>query len=327
MIAVLGFVLFAASGQYTPPQAGTQQDMEAAVKAQPTAPNWQRLGLSYFLSSNFTQAIPAFTEAVRLDPKLWPSRLFLGICLYRTNRFAEALSSLTTARKEAPANAQGSDDVDYWLGTTQIALNRPWDGMRQLESLLKRNPEHREALATLARCYSDVAGSLWNNVAERTFNTPPGQEVHGHVLLSEGNRVSALKAFRDAQNLAPHRAGPGREVGRILLEEGQTSEALAALEAEHKLAPRDVETAYITGLALVQSNRLAEALPLLKQAAPWNVSGSESSIALAQLLLALGRAKEAESWARHALSIDPHSPAASDLLKAALAQTKASAPR
>src|SRR5262249_57245283 len=78
-------------------QAELSGDLPAAEKAyenelkvRPTAGTWQRLGLVRHLQNNFEAAIPALREATRLDPSLWTSHLFLGICLYRTNQFAQA---------------------------------------------------------------------------------------------------------------------------------------------------------------------------------------------------------------------------------------------
>ena len=63
---------------------------EEELKIHPSADTWQRLGLTRHLQSKFGAAIPAFREALRLNPSLWTSRLFLGMCLYRVNNFQEA---------------------------------------------------------------------------------------------------------------------------------------------------------------------------------------------------------------------------------------------
>src|SRR5207248_558446 len=148
----------------------------------------------------------------------------------------------------APRNQPGQDELDYWLGATRIALKQPLAGLQSLERLLARNPKHVEALELVVRTYADLGSALWNDVAERNFETAPGYEVHGHALESEGNLEGALEAYRQSKALSPRRAGPGLAIGRLLLlRKGKAEEALAALHEELNLAPGDPETSYAAG--------------------------------------------------------------------------------
>jgi tetratricopeptide (TPR) repeat protein len=308
-------------------QAEQAGDLPAAEKAyendlkvRPAAGTWQRLGLVRHLQNKFEAAILAFREATRLDPSLWTSHLFLGICLYRTNQFAPALAALEQAHRVAARNQPGQDELDYWLGATRIALKQPLAGLQSLERLLARNPKHVEALELVVRTYADLGSALWNDVAERNFETAPGYEVHGHALESEGNLEGALEAYRQSKALIPGRAGAGLAIGRLLLRKGKAQEALAALKEELTLAPGDLETSYVAGLAAIQLGLYAQATPLLETAARGARQNPEAPMALAQVYLALREPRQAMEAARQAVAIDPASPAAHELLVAALAQ-------
>ncbi|MBI1791097.1 MAG: tetratricopeptide repeat protein [Acidobacteria bacterium] len=293
---------------------------EAELKARPSAAAWQRLGLVRHLQNKFDAAIPALREAVRLDPSLWTSHLFLGICLYRTNQFAAALSSLEQADRLAKGSPPGREEVDYWLGATRIALKQPLAGLQSLERLLARNPKHVAALELAVRTYSGLGSALWNEVAERQFESAPGYEVHGQALESEGNLEGALEAYRQSKTLNPRRAGPGMSIGRLLLRQGKALESLAALREELSLAPADPETSYYAGLAAIQMGRYAEAAPLIETAARWARRYPEAPLALAQVYLALRDPAKAIGAARRAVDAAPRSPAAHELLVAALEQ-------
>ena len=229
LIAILGAFLVGGEPQLPAARRAEQTgDLPAAEKAyetelkiRPAAGTWQRLGLVRHLQNKFEPAIEAFREATRLDPALWTSHLFLGICLYRTNQFATALSALEQAQRvadgHAPPGAAGRDELDYWLGATRIALKQPLAGLQSLERLLARNPKHVEALELAVRTYADLGSALWNEVAERNFETALGYEVHGHALESEGNLEGALEAYRQSKALSPQRVGPGLAIGRVLL--------------------------------------------------------------------------------------------------------------
>lgn len=303
----------AASGQSPAELAAAEAHYEALARREPTADHWQRLGIARYMQNKYEAAIEPLGQAVRLNPKLWSADLFLGISLYRTNRFPQALQSLKRAATLAPIGDRGRDDVDYWLGAAYIAAKQPLPGLMALERLLARNPNHRDALQLAAVTYADASSALWNGVAERHFETAPGYEIHGNALEAEGNFPGALEAYRQSRTLGPGRPGPGAAIGRLLLREGKAEEALATLRNEPT-----AEAAYYRGLALLQLDRGAEAAPFLEKAAASSPTDPEPAIALAQVYLALGDKPKAEAAARRALALAPDSPAARELLDSAL---------
>lgn len=319
VFAVLGWSQAARQGA-APDLAATEESLARLVKSTPTAQNWERLGLVRHLRNEYESAIPAFREAIRLNPVLWTSHLFLGICLYRTNQFDAALKSLETANRLAPAQTAGRDDLEFWLAATQIALKRPLDGLVILERLLRRNPRHTDALELSVRTAADTATAAWNRVAESAFQTAAGYEVHGHALESEGNRVGAAAAFRRSKELDAGRAGPGLALGRLLLLDGKSAEALTVLRNEISLPTCDPQAFYYAGLAAVQTGNLAEAKPWLEFAARWSSRNPEAPLALAQVYLGLNEIENAVRAARQAVGQMPSSAAAHELLVGALNQ-------
>ena len=296
---------------------GAERAYEQEVKTHPSAETWQRLGLTRHLQSKFDAAMPAFREALRLNPSLWTSRLFLGIGLYRENRFAEAQTELEHASRQVPPMDPGRNEVDYWMGATLIALRQPLAGLKTIEGVLARAPSRLDALELATRAYSDLGSRLWNEVADRSFESAAGYEVHGHALEADGNVEGALDAYRRSKALDSRRAGPGTALGRLLLSQGKAAEARAVLDEELKLVPRDPQAFYYAALSDIRLGRMAEAAPLLETAASWAAMDPEPSIALAQVYLALGKREQAAEAARRGLVIAPNSPAARELLQAA----------
>jgi len=73
---------------------------------------YQRLGLVYYLSNHFQDAVPAFQNSLKYNPQQWPPALFLGICYYRLGQFTKALEPLRLAlqiKSDLP-------DGHFWLG-------------------------------------------------------------------------------------------------------------------------------------------------------------------------------------------------------------------
>jgi len=321
---ILILVVASANGQTLSParQAELAGDFPAAEKAyeqelqnRPSADTWQRLGLTRHLQSKFVSAIPAFREALRLNPSLWTSRLFLGMCLYRVNHFPEAQIELERAEREVPPDDPGRDEVAYWVGATLIARKQPLAGLVAIERLLVRRPSRLDALQLAVQTYADLGSSLWNQIAERNFESAAGYEVHGHALEAEGNMEAALEAYRHSQALDPRRMGPGIAIGRLLLTQGKPAEAQAVLDRERKLVPADPQACYYAGLAAIQLGKMVEAAPLLEIADRWTKYDPEPAIALAQVYLALGKRSDAAAAARRAQILAPSSSAVRDLLQ------------
>jgi len=277
---------------------------------------WQRDGLQAHLKNDFQSSIPALQQALRLNPRLWTAELFLGIGYYRTNRFAEA--ALALERSSTRAEGRGRDEVDYWLGATRIALRQPLAGLRSLEKLLARQPDHADALELAARTYSDVSSSLWNGVAERDFDTPAGYQIHGYALEGEGSAAAAVEYFEKSQRLQPNRPGPRREIGRLKMDR-------AMLEGEVRLAPRDAVAHHLLGLMDIEAGDWPGAIAHLTVAMEWSRANPEPAIALAQVHLGRQQAADAAHAARRAVVLAPGSLAAHELLVTAYERSRQAA--
>ncbi len=312
------FALGSAAAQNPSDLAAKEAAHLVEVTAKPTAAGWQRLGLVRHLQNKFDPAASAFSAALKIDPSLWTSHLFLGICRYRTNQFAAAVESLNRADRLGPADGQGRTEIDFWMGAVRIASGDQLGGLRALEKLLARNPGHVEGLQLATETYAAASAWLWSDVAERHFATATGQHIHAQVLESEGDTATALDAYRQSRTLNAKRPGPAGAIGRLLLASGKPAEALIALEAELALAPHDGEAAQYAGLALIQLNRLAEAAPRLESAARSSPSNPEPAVALAQVRLALGQPRQAAEAAAVAVKIAPRLAAPHEMLVAAL---------
>lgn len=256
-------------------QAGKFSDAERfyeqAVAAQPNAETWQRLGLVRHLQNKFSEAIPAFREAVRGNPKLWGAYLFLGIDYYRTNQFQLALESLERASALTTHN-----EIDFWLGASHLALKHYLQGLQILERLHGRDPANLEVVRVLVQNYAEYGTALWNDVAERHPDTSAGYEVHGRALELEGANQPALEAYRQALAMRPDGRGLHLAIGRVLLASGKSEEALAEFVEELKRRPGEPETSYQAGLALLRLKRVDEARAHLGRAAQWPQVAEES---------------------------------------------------
>jgi tetratricopeptide (TPR) repeat protein len=231
LICKLFLFLFLSIGLFGGQQSGLSESLDAAHRAElsrdlpraesiyqrllaghPDADVYQRLGLVRHLQNKFGEASQAFEQALRLNPQLWSSHLFLGIDYYRMNRFSEALKQLETADRLHPEQGE----TRFWLGATQLALRHYMQGFEVLESVLEKDPNNTEVLRLLAESYAGYGTQLLNQVGEKYPDTAAGLEVQGRAFEFEGSYEAALRAYREAAAKDPERPGIREAIARVL---------------------------------------------------------------------------------------------------------------
>ena len=168
----------------------------------------EREGLKLHLANRFADAIPIFEKALKLDSDRWPSHLFLGIDLYKTNRFAAALDHLKAAEGLNPKQPE----IRFWLGATHLALKQYFEGFQALETL----PDNPEALRLLAENYAELGTALENRVAENYPDSIAGRQVHAQALEFEGAYDAALEEYRAILRMSPQRPGIREAIERVV---------------------------------------------------------------------------------------------------------------
>jgi tetratricopeptide (TPR) repeat protein len=191
------------------------EEYREALKLKPSAEIYEKLGLVYFLQNSFDLAVGAFSEALRPQPDRWASQLFLGISLYRTNRFKEALPHLQQALK---LNSQ-QNDARYWLGATYKALGEYPRGIDQLRLALENDPKNIDTLYALAEAYLD-----FSTVLSKRLDRHP-EEKRYRETLEERAGIRKLIQEHGEESL-DQLAGEWRQV------EGQYKQVLKSHQAD-----------------------------------------------------------------------------------------------
>ncbi|MGH9448578.1 MAG: tetratricopeptide repeat protein, partial [Terriglobia bacterium] len=209
------------------------------LAARPNQPEiLQRLGLVYYLSGRFGDAIPVLAKAAKLDPSLWGSDLFLGISYYRTGRFSEALSPLHRALRLKPDLPQ----ADLWLGSALLAEHEPEAAVPYLRGASNSARIGAQADSLLVQAYRESAENYYNRIAKLSPNSYRVDELKGQELAWQGTTVGALLQYQAALNLKPNLEGAHRAMGEIYWQQRQFDLAAKEFEAELRLNPMDEES-------------------------------------------------------------------------------------
>jgi tetratricopeptide (TPR) repeat protein len=191
--------------------AVAEQIYSKLLSTHPDAELYQRLGLVRHMQNKFASAGEAFRQALKLSPKLWAAHLFLGIDLYRMNRFDDAGEQLAIADGLHP----NEPEILFWSGATKLAEHDYMAGFALLERVLERDPGNTEVLQMLAESYAAFGTSLLNNVANRYPNSVAGLIVQGKAFEFEGAYGPAREVYQAALHLAPDRPGLHEAVVRM----------------------------------------------------------------------------------------------------------------
>ncbi|MEN7430651.1 tetratricopeptide repeat protein [Chromobacterium sp. TRC.1.1.SA] len=248
-------------------------------------------------------ALRAAQRGLQAEPGNAPLWNLLGVCAARLGQAPLAEQCWRQALALEPA----TPDARFNLGRLAEESGDAAAAEAHYRSELARDPDHLASLGNLGNLLQD-AGRLAEAEAcfRRRLAAQPGAAVHyqlGRLLDSQGLSREAEAHLRACLDEAPDDAEALQLLGRLLEDRGEAGKAEAMLRRALESAPGHVVAGNNLGLLLMAQRRWDEAERHLRAA---HAAAPGSALAnLASLLLATGRAAEAESLARQALATEP----------------------
>lgn len=165
----------------------------------------QSLAVTYHLENRYLEAIPEFERALRLDPTMWGSCLFLGMDYYKTNQFRLAIAPL---EKSIALNGKMAEaEARFWLAATYSALDKPEDAVRELRRDLMLRPEDLDVLYALVKAYDQSAAFAFERLGAIDAGGAAVFLLQAERFLDENRRDLATLQCRSALQLRPDFAG------------------------------------------------------------------------------------------------------------------------
>jgi len=149
-----------------------------------SAASWYNLGLALDYQQRGEEAVPAYEEALRMDPQLARAANNLG-ALMETRRQPERAASLY---RRALASDSGLTVARYNLSRLLARQKNPTEANTQLQALLQTNPEHLGARLLLA----DLQAAANNHQGARATLTAglPGHASDAALRLRLGKLLA-----------------------------------------------------------------------------------------------------------------------------------------
>jgi tetratricopeptide (TPR) repeat protein len=288
--------------------------------AVPASVIWRNKGAVLQSQKQFAQALDAYDQALRLDPKFvsaWRNRgdiqLELGDlesalgsyerALQIEPRYVAALNSRARA-----LNAKGSHEET--LGHRDQAVGYREQALDLLEEALHIDPEYDFAW----RDKGDVLQALKRfdqalDAYDHALKVNPGYAYawngKGVVFRETGDTKNALAAFDQALEIEPKLWYAWNGRGSTLRDLGQYEEALMALDRALQLNPSYGSALKNLGTVLEKLGRYDEALSAFGQALVHNPSYPAAFVGRATVLADQGRYMDAVNEFDRALQADP----------------------
>lgn len=277
------------------------------------------LAKGHHAESNFLLAERTYRDILRAVPDHFPTTQYLGVLLFQTTVFDEALHYLRVAANSQP------DDKQCWnnLGATLTELKKYDEALKAYDKALELDSEFVEAL-------NNKSLTLWRageseqarKIVEKSLDLQP-ENLEAQINL--GILMSSQGELQEANDLWEklHKAHPENE--KILINWGNTLRDMGRYgKSEQKCRQalelnEDNPEAYNNlGNALRDFGKPEQALEAYNKATDLRPSYHEAHVNKSMALADQGRFQEAAVAARYAVAFKPDSSRAQSALSVAL---------
>jgi tetratricopeptide (TPR) repeat protein len=273
---------------------------QSSAQPQESAAAFER-GKSYMADENWYSAVESFLECIRLNPAHAEGTASLAECYYELAEFDEALNWVRKARLLARTNmtvanlevftliALGQLDTASALvneilarepynretlfasGELDIARNRPSEAMLRYRDAVRRYPDDRRllislALVTLSLGDSETAVSYINSAIEQHSGDYRVYYYAAYIYSMNNKITEAINYAQRSLYYRPDHA-PARSLMSVLrYRNGEYEEAVRLCDTIIAGNRQDLSAWYLKGMSFIRMNRPQDAITVLSNA-------------------------------------------------------------
>lgn len=197
------------------------------------------LGIALTGAGKFEEALKAFDEAARIDPRLPTLRMNRALALVALNKPAEAESELLKAVEEFPGDVRYVAGLaDFYLGDEKT-YEKARLYARKAESMAPNSPVIKLLAARAEKRLKNyqAAISLIEQALKMVPNWPDAYFALGATHEEAGDKAEAEKAYRKLTELQPRNPSALLTLASFLVDQGRTDEAQQLFSKIRELNP------------------------------------------------------------------------------------------
>jgi Flp pilus assembly protein TadD len=235
------------------------RDLSAAAGAHPSVQTWSALGNWFGNHRQFECAAQAFRSAVRLNPKSPQLNYLLGLALYGSNHYAEAVGPLRLSTRGAPSDVR----PHLLLASTFSKLNQPVDAANEWHAALRLDPHSSMALHGLSSSLLAMGDFPAEIQLLKDAKRDNDLTVDLATAYAQAGRLDdGIQTVRDALKTSPGSLRLSTAMVRLLDKERRTDQAEKVAEACYAAHPNDYAAQALYLRMLVMTGDWTNAAPL-----------------------------------------------------------------
>jgi putative PEP-CTERM system TPR-repeat lipoprotein len=208
-----------------------EAELAAAVRLKPDAQEARRTLALYYINRNEpAKAIDVLKKGMQGGPSDAVSYYLMGEAYARQNNLNEARAQYQKAKEVDPKY-----DLAYFrIASLDFMQQKQEDGIREIRSLLEKEPGNVQALlqlASIAEVRSDEGEARRNYLAAAETDTPEGVIAAALYLQRTNDTGKAISLLDDAIKKHPKDLRLLEVKGRLLLANNKYKDALSTFEA------------------------------------------------------------------------------------------------
>ncbi len=272
-------------------------------------------------------AAAEYRKSIAADPKIFESRLSLGLLLARQDKPGEALEALTTAVSLTPDPPNPVAQSRAYRALARLErTSDPAAAKEHLVRALQLGPEEPDDVlltAEIATANDDdeTAEAAYRRVLARQPESSAATAGLVHLLLKQKKYVEAEPLLRAALARDPDDPALNSQLASTLAYEGKKEEALTVLEKLRQLKPEDAAIGEMLADAYTQNGTPEKADPILVELLKKSPQDADLLSARGENLLQQHRYLEAITTLEAALKLKPAN--ADDWMSLAIAASQA----
>ena len=201
------------------------------------------LGLIEARQEHYGQAIAYYRRAVALDPAFPSLEMNLGLALFKTDQFGDAMAAFTAELEKHPSDLR----LITLLGMSHYAMGDYLVAIPYLEKATEADARNENLRMTLARSclWSRQYGCVVKSTEEILALDPGSADaavLAGEALAAQGKTAAAMEQFRAAIRANDKEPDAHFGLGYLLWEQGRYAEAAAEFKAELEIDSSEEET-------------------------------------------------------------------------------------
>ncbi len=273
-------------------------------------------------------AVPAFREALQIDPDYLPAQLRSGECLLASSNWDDAGRLYQSLVEKHPDSAESH----YGMGRVHAARNQWSEAVASFRKACELFPKFASAHFALARAYQRAGKTDQVQEEMRLSRESEGAlpEIDDRLLVEvqllyrdyeaylklgtelggEGKLADAAAAYEEALGINPRLSEAESRLVYLYTRLGQPAKAEEHFRAAIRLDPKKSEAYFNYGVLLQGQGKLKEAGDAFRKALEANPRYAEAHNNLAYLFEGQGKDLDAVAELRKALESSPEFPQA-----------------